>query len=128
MVKKNKKTRRMYIRLSEEEYRRIKKKAEGYPSLSAYIIDVALKGGGDRLKQMKIMEEWAAELREQQRLTANIAGNLNQAVHYANVCKKNGVTSMETLEEIAVLWTNWNAIASEIRRKNEDILMRLIKG
>ena len=53
----NRKMRRMYIRLSEEEYRRIKKKAEGYPSLSAYIIYTALKGGGDRLKQMKIMEE-----------------------------------------------------------------------
>ena len=101
MVKSNNKNNRLYIRLSDDENRRLRDLAQGYPSLSAFVLDACWHFNGTRhLKRVEYLEEKFKLLQSMRSELNRVAANLNQLVQYTNSCIKMGVYLPNTASEI----------------------------
>ncbi len=86
---KTKKTKRLHIRLTEEEYTEIKKRAERFQSVTQYVLsaisDFSDSTVHDRMIAIKLLSEYYVNTEKH---LAHIGGNLNQAMRRVNEAAK----------------------------------------
>lgn len=123
------KNKRIDIRVSTEELEKIKQKAHGYQSVSAYMIDAALNFD-DRLGRQRLaaIDEWAALYVQYKKDINGIGNNLNQLAHYANQMNRLGLADTKVLEENHKMMESWIEIAKVLVRGNENLRKAIVSG
>lgn len=122
------KTKRVYVRVTEDERTMIKNKSVNYPSISSLMIDAVkafdIKQGRNRLDILIDFSSYAQSIETEM---ARVGNNLNQITHEIHLYKYGGcdLPSISELQE--VLRKNLelnNRILREIRRignKNSQV-------
>ena len=122
------KTKRVYVRVTDDEHTMIKNKSSNYPSISSLMIDAVkafdVKQGRNRLDILIDFSSYAQSIETEM---ARVGNNLNQITHEIHLYKYGGcdLPSISELEE--VLKENLelsNRILREIRRignKNSQV-------
>lgn len=86
-----KKTKRLFIRVSEEQYQLIKKRSIPFKSITSFVIaalnEFSDSSAKDRIEQRIRLTEIYLKLDEKM---AHVGGNLNQAMHRINESAKIG--------------------------------------
>lgn len=86
---KTKKTRRLYLRLTESEFSSIKKRAEKFDSLTHFILTAINDFGDTTIKERLEMRKRLAEFYSKaEQILSHVGGNLNQAMRQVNEAAK----------------------------------------
>lgn len=101
LMKDNNKTSRLYIRISDEENKRLRELAKDYPNLSSFVLDACWHFNGKRhLRRLDYIEEKYRILLSLKNDLSHLSGNLNQLVQYTNRCINMGVYLDNTADEV----------------------------
>ncbi len=122
------KTKRVYVRVSDEEHTMIKNKSINYPSISSLMIDAVkafnVKQGRNRLDILIDFSNYAQSIEAEM---SRVGNNLNQITHEIHLYKYGGcdLPSVSELEEVLKENLELNSrILREIRRignKNSQV-------
>jgi hypothetical protein len=109
------KTKRIYIRISEEEFESLKKRAKAYKSMSAFLIDAGMKFD-DRatIRRLDILDNWTAAYKKWEKDILYISNNINQMAHYCNIMKNRGLITEEIVNKQVDCISEWTEYMSKI--------------
>ena len=98
---KDKKTKYLNLRLSEDEHEKLKSLAKDYPSMSSYILDACWHFNSKRhLHKLDYLEQKFEIIQNSLTALNRSAANLNELVQYTNHCMKMGIYQDKTSSEI----------------------------
>lgn len=127
MKTEEKKTKRFELRMTEEEFKCIKGKAETWGgNMSSFILEASLKyneiHGANRIQ---VMNEWASRFSEYKYEMEKIGTNINQIAHVLNIMNRQGNLSLshDMLEKIS----DYNKLMREMKIVEEKIFKQMIK-
>ena len=109
------KTKRIYIRISEEEFESLKKRAKAYKSMSAFLIDAGMKFD-DRatIRRLDILDNWTEAYKKWEKDILYISNNINQMAHYCNIMKNRGLITEEIVNKQVDCISEWTEYMSKI--------------
>lgn len=122
------KSKRINIRLTEDEYQMIITKAKHYRSISSFMIDACSKFD-DRLgvRNIEFLMNYCSIYSEKKSTVNKVASNINQIAHYSNILRQNGIMSENLVKEFIAELDKWNECLSELIVLNSRVESTLRK-
>jgi len=118
MNKKNK-SKRVYIRVTEDELNKLKDKGKNYPTLSFFIIDACMKfDDGLGIMRLKKIQGWTKDYLVYRSEINRIGNNLNQISHYLNKLQSTGVIVPDSISEIKHVQDDLSSLFKSILKSN----------
>lgn len=124
MVKE--KTRDLHIRLTESEYREIRKKAEIVGSVTKLIVQAVQEyNQKDGRSKVEILNDWATYYRECKVSIDRVGNNLNQIAHVVNLMRLHDTLNLspDMLKEIH----SFNDMMKDLNRMQEKLIRAITK-
>lgn len=124
MVKE--KTRDLHIRLTESEYKEIRKKAEIAGSVTKLIVQAVQEyNQKDGRSKVEILNDWATYYRECKVSIDRVGNNLNQIAHVVNLMRLHDTLNLspDMLKEIQ----SFNDMMKDLNRMQEKLIRAITK-
>lgn len=124
MVKE--KTRDLHIRLTESEYKEIRKKAEIVGSVTKLIVQAVQEyNQKDGRSKVEILNDWATYYRECKVSIDRVGSNLNQIAHVVNLMRLHDTLNLspDMLKEIQ----SFNDMMKDLNRMQEKLIRAITK-
>lgn len=122
MEKSVKKDHQINLRLTNDEFQKLRKKAADYKSMSSFIL-TACNNFDDRLglKKLDALRDWGQEFNRWKYDIGKIGTNISQLTHYANECRQQGILNPSILELQNEQMRIWNEQLGKIIEFNNQI-------
>lgn len=124
MVKE--KTRDLHIRLTESEYKEIRKKAEIVGSVTKLIVQAVQEyNQKDGRSKVEILNDWTTYYRECKVSIDRVGSNLNQIAHVVNLMRLHDTLNLspDMLKEIQ----SFNDMMKDLNRMQEKLIRAITK-
>lgn len=93
-MKQNYKTKEIHLRLTENEYLRLKEKSANYPTLSSFVLDACMNfDDALGIKRLNIIRNWCEDYNKFESMLNKIGSNINQLAHHVNKLSSVGIVS-----------------------------------
>lgn len=118
-MEKEKRNKQIHLRLTEAELKSLKEKSEGYPSMSAFILDACDKFD-DELGRKRIarLRQFSEDFQKFEYDINRIGNNMNQLAHYANRLKQMNLLNHNIIAHQEKLFDEVKGLYLEILQSN----------
>lgn len=130
IIMTNKKTKRLYIRLTEEELEAIREKSFKFSNMSAFIKEAVKEFSNSSIKEnLELRKELTDTYKRLDEKLAHVGGNLNQAMRRINESAKAGYPFDAILKNdfMPNMHDTYN-LCMEIRKQLFEITSKYAKG
>lgn len=125
-----KKTKRLYLRISEEDFNAIRKKSAPFSSMSAFVLQAINDYNDTSVRENLLFRTRLVEFyRQLDEKLGHLGGNLNQAMRRINECAKAGYPFdaifvneyLPRVEDLYILYTELRKELQELTRNTPRI-------